>query len=173
MPDKQASLCELVEDNSARYGIAPRRLWKWALDAIATDILKPTFPEGYSIDGKFDYGGRALTLRERVATASASFDRIEKDISSWWWFKSLFFFNAIQFETWVKKTLRAHRMAVAPKRAAGRKANIRESVKSFIAEKYPHDLPAGVTYKSIVQDLKNSKGLCVSERTVGRALGRP
>jgi hypothetical protein len=169
MPVEQTSLCDLVEDNSARYGIAPRRLWKWALDAIATDILKPILPEGYSIDTTFDYGGQVVTIRKLITTASALLERI--DPSSWWWLKHLFF-DPVGFQIWVEKSLRAHSIVVHPKRPAGRRVTSREIVSSFIAQRYPHGVPAGLTYKSILNDLE-CEGHRISERTLRRALGRP
>jgi hypothetical protein len=50
MAGEQANLRDLIENGAARHGIAPRRLWGWALDAIAKDVLRPVLPEGQSLD---------------------------------------------------------------------------------------------------------------------------
>jgi hypothetical protein len=58
------------------------------------------------------------------------------------------------------------------KRTAGAKATKRQAVTEFIKEKHGGEIPAGVTYKMIVKDLRAGGGPQVSERTVSRALGR-
>jgi hypothetical protein len=56
--------------------------------------------------------------------------------------------------------------AVTPKQTK------REAVKSFIDERYPNGIPAGVTMKDLARMVKKEKNITVSPRTVSRALGR-
>jgi hypothetical protein len=160
------NLPDLIEDNAAWYGIAPRKLWRWALDAIANDVLVPAFPAGQSLDGKYPLGGMPWTLGKIVRTAHKAIDsyRPSNDL----WAKSLMF-DPDQFDRWLRKVLRDHEIPVIPKRAAGRKKTKREKISAFIAESYPDDIPAD---KTVVRDFEAKFKDSVSERTVRRARGR-
>src|SRR6516164_6002513 len=108
----------LIEDNAAKYGIAPRRLWSWALDAIAKDVLKPVFPEGRSLDTEFSHGGMGpLTLR-KIISARRRIGQYDPSIEIW--AKDLMF-DTGAFERGLTKVLLAHRIPTHPKRRAGRK----------------------------------------------------
>jgi hypothetical protein len=48
---------------------------------------------------------------------------------------------------------------------------VREKIKEFVYRKYPRGVPAGVTYKDIAKQAKDTVGRIVAERTVRRALG--
>jgi hypothetical protein len=47
-----------------------------------------------------------------------------------------------------------------------------EAVKSFIDEKYPDGIPAGVTMKDLARMVKEEKNITLSTRSVSRGLGR-
>jgi hypothetical protein len=47
-----------------------------------------------------------------------------------------------------------------------------EAARSWIAEKYPNSIPAGVTVKFLVRALQQETQITVNERTMRRALGR-
>jgi hypothetical protein len=162
-------LPDLIEDAAAEYGIGHRKLWGWALDAIATNVLGPIFPEGQSLDTEFNHGGMPWTLRKTVRRAHSAIDRYlpSRDL----WAKSLRI-DPREFDRWLKKVLRAHNIPVHPKRPAGRKATLRERVASFIDENYaPGAIPGSET---VARDFEQKEGgrQRVSERTVRRALGR-
>jgi hypothetical protein len=161
----------LIEDNAAKYWIAPRKLWRLALDAIEKDVLRPVLPEGQSLDTEFSHGGMGpLTRRRIIRSASSRIERHEPSNDEW--AKELKF-EAKEFDSWFKKALQAQNIPAHPRRASGRKKTIGKSVAEFIAETYPDGVPAGVTVKSIRRDFEGrNKGLSVSERTVRRALGR-
>jgi hypothetical protein len=159
----------LVEDNAAKYGITPRKLWSWALDAIAKDVLKPVYPEGQSLDTEFSHGGMGpLTLRNIISARRRS-DQYDPSTESW--AKDLMF-DTGAFERWLRKALLAHRIPAHPKRAAGRKKTKREALADFIGANYPHGIPGGVPVKAILRDIETKIGFRVSERTFRRALGR-
>jgi hypothetical protein len=168
------NLPDLIEDNAARYGVAQRELWGWALDAIEKDVLRPDLilPEktSKSLDTEFSHGGMGpLTLR-KIISARRRVDRYDPSTENW---AKCLMFDTAAFERWLKKTLLAHRIPAHPKRAAGRKKTKRESVASLIAEIYPDGVPDGITVKVIAREIEaKKKELRVSERTVRRALGR-
>jgi hypothetical protein len=153
------NLPDLIEDNVARYGIAPRKVWGWALEAIEKDVLRPVFPAGQSLDTKFSHGGMGpLTLRN-IISARRKIDHYDPATENW--AKNLSF-DTDAFKSWLKKALSAHRIV-------GRKKTKRERISAFIAESYPDDIPAD---KTVVLDIKAKLGDSVSERTVRRARGR-
>jgi hypothetical protein len=47
-----------------------------------------------------------------------------------------------------------------------------EVVKSFIEEKYPNGIPAGITMKDLARMIKKEKNITLSTRSVSRGLGR-
>jgi hypothetical protein len=71
------------------------------------------------------------------------------------------------FERWWGSS-RDRDQAKHPARRAGAKLTKRETVKNYIAEKYPDGIPAAVTAKQIALDVGIPE---LSERTVRRALG--
>jgi hypothetical protein len=77
------NLPDLIEDNVARYGIAPRKVWGWALEAIEKDVLRPVFPAGQSLDTKFSHGGMGpLTLRN-IISARRKIDHYDPATENW------------------------------------------------------------------------------------------
>ena len=159
----------LIEDNAAKYGMAPRKLWSWALDAIAKDVLKPVFPKGQSLDTEFSHGGMGLLTLRKIISARRKIDHY--DPSTEIWAKGLMF-DTGAFEHWLTKALLAHRIPAHPKRAAGRKKTQWEALADFIGANYPHGIPGGVPLKTILRDIETKIGFRVSERTFRRALGR-
>jgi hypothetical protein len=73
MPGNQESFRDLVESRAAEVGVAPRKLYGWALDAIKQNMLVPILPEGVSIDTEFDHGGmQRQTWRQVIGRALAA-----------------------------------------------------------------------------------------------------
>jgi hypothetical protein len=162
-------LPDLIEDNAAKYGIASRKLWSWALEDIEKDVLRPVFEEGQSLDTEFSHGGMGpLTIRKIIRARRRS-DQYDPSTESW--AKDLRF-DTGAFERWLSKALLAHRIPAHPKRAAGRKKTKREALADFIGANYPHGIPGGVPVKAILRDIETKIGFRVSERTFRRALGR-
>jgi hypothetical protein len=159
------SLPDLIEDSTAQYGIAPRKLWNWSLDAVAKGALRPAFPE--SLDTEINHGGMRLTYR-KIIEARRKIKRYDPQNINW---AENLIFSPVEFDSWLKKALLAHNIPAHPKRLAGRKNTLRERLALFIAETYP-DGVAGVLAKSICRDFEAQAGLRVSDRTVRRALGR-
>jgi hypothetical protein len=169
MPVEQASLCDLIEDKAAQYGIALRKLWRWALDAIVTGRLSPVLPEGQSLDTKFNHGGMWLTLRGVIRSACRTIeDRLPSNDN---WAKTLKF-DPAAFDSWLKKVLQAQGIAAHPKRPGGRKKTLRELAASFLADRYPDGIPDGTPLKTVVQNFEVETGRRISERTMRRAQGR-
>jgi hypothetical protein len=165
----QESLRDLIETGAARHNQATRTVWKLALDAVARGMLSPALPEGQSLDTPFDHGGMPLTWRKVVSRALHAIDRHEPSEDNW---AKTLCFDCVVFEKWLIGALKNLRISIRPKRRAGRKPTLVETVASFIQEKFPTGRPPGVTAKMIARDFKAEKGVSVSERTVGRAEGR-
>jgi hypothetical protein len=169
------SLPDLIENSAARYGIAPRKLWGWALNAIAKDELRPILPEGQSLDTEFSHGGMPLTLRRiiearRVIEPGRDMERYDPSCEGW---AKMLLFNPEQFDKWLRKVFRTKNIPVHPKRTAGAPKTKVETVALFIASYPDGTIPAGRTYKEVVRDIKQKfPRLSVSERTIRRALGR-
>jgi hypothetical protein len=160
------SLPNLIEDSAPLYGISPRKLWRWALDAILKGVLGPLLPEGQTLDTEFSHGGTGqLTLR-KIVRARRRIDRYDPSTETW---AKALKFEPGGFDKWLKKVLRDHNFPVIPKRPVGRKLRKRETVRSYISEFYPDSVPDD---KTIVREIKAKLGLSVSDRTVRRALGR-
>ena len=167
MAGEQTSLRDLIESRAAYYGVATRTLWKWALDVIAKDVLRPVLPEGQTLDTEFSHGGMSkLTLREVIKEAERAIERYDPSNDNW---AKTLMFDPAGFDSWLREILQAQRIAVRPKRPAGRKRTVREKVALFIDENYAGAIPGD---KTIVRDIKTKIGLSVSERTIRRALGR-
>jgi hypothetical protein len=82
-------------------------------------------------------------------------------------------FDEMPFDKWLSNRLKVHRRRqVQPKRRPGAKLTSREKLASFIAEKYPSGIPAGMTNKQIAKEFHAATAISVSERTVRRAQGR-
>jgi hypothetical protein len=163
------SLPDLIEDSAARYDIAPRKLWSWALDAIIKGELRPALPIGQTLDTLFSHGGMLLTLRS-IIKARRDMERYDPSCEGW---AKMLLFNPAHFDKWLRKVLRTKNIPVHPKRTAGAPKTKVETVARFIAS-YPHGtIPAGMTYKEVARDIKQKfPRLSVSERTIRRALGR-
>jgi hypothetical protein len=160
------SLRDLIEGGAARFGVAPRSLWKWTLTAIAhNDII----PEGIALDAKFNHGGRPLTWRMVVIETLQAIDRFNPSDANW---ARTMMFDSVSFDAWLRKALRAQRISVHPRRAAGNKRILREEVEAFVHEKYPSGIPAGISNKQIARDFYAKTGRDVSERTIRRSQGR-
>ena len=170
MADGQASLRDLVETGAAKYPVAPRWLWEWALDAILRQVLLAKFPEGISLDTPFNHGGAWHKWRNVIGGALPAVGR-GSDPSSWGW-TSAIMLSPAAFHSWLKETLRERKITIYPRRAVGAKSTLREDVAAFIAANYPNSIPAGITNKKIAQDYKSKTRIVVSERTVRRARGR-
>jgi hypothetical protein len=163
------TLPNLIEDSADRYDIRPRKLWRWALDAILKGALRPMLSEEQTLDTEFSHGGMGpLTLR-RIIEVRRDIQRYDSSYVAW---ANVLKFNPASFENWLKSALRDQSIPVHPKRRAGATQMKRERAASYIAEKYGDRVPAGITIKGIVRDIKARIGLSVSERTVLRALGR-
>jgi hypothetical protein len=161
MAGESESLRDLIESRAATHGVAPRRLWKWVLDAIVQDIIVPIFPDEMSLDTEYDHGGGLLTWRRAIRRVLPTIDSYGPP--RWMW---TLMFDVVGFDRWLKNALKDQRIPVRPKRRAGPKLTAREKAKLYI-EKYPSGIiPPGVTYKQIANELG------VSERTVRRAYGR-
>lgn len=168
MASEQMSLRNLVESRAARHALAPRTLWEWALDAIAHDAIAPILPSGKSLDTEFYHGGAPLTWRQVVIRTSTD----GYNPSDSYWTQTLIF-DAVMFDKWLESALKRNGAPVHPKRTAGAKRKTsREELASFIPAKYGWPLPAGITNKRIALDYEAETENHVSERTVGRALGR-
>lgn len=168
MADEQKSLRDLMDDAGAQHGIAQRKLWRWVLTAMANELL-PIFPEGMTLKTKFDHGGMLLTWSVVIDSALAAIERHIPSNDNWT--KTLKIDPAI-FDKWLKGFLQTVKIPRHAKRGAGAKAALREAVASFIAEQYPSRIPAGITRKIIARDFEAQHKTSVSERTVGRAMGR-
>jgi hypothetical protein len=166
MAGKRKSLRDQIENRAAHQGIALRELWKWVLDAISSDALVPVLPADCpSLDTKFKLGGQSLTLRTVIKRVLPTIDSYGPPNGDW---TKVLEFDDAPFDKWLRGALEDQRMSVHPKRRAGRKATLQDKVRSFIQEKYPS---LGVPYKRIADDFRAEKGIPVSERTIGRALG--
>jgi hypothetical protein len=166
---EQASIRDLVETRAPRHGLAPRELWRWALDSIANDMMAPIFPEGTSLDTWFDFGGARYTWRKVIVRALHT---IENHLpSNDGWAKNLMLDGAV-FDERLEKFAKDQKLVVFPRRSAGRKPTLREDVTSFIAQKYRGGIPAGTSDKVIANAFKAEKKTSVSLRTVRRARGR-
>ena len=169
MPSGQASIRDLVEAGAAQHAIAPRKLWKWTLDAIAHGVIAPILPQEMSLDTRFVHGGMPLTWRKVFVGALLA---VERNLpSNNGWAKNLILDVAV-FDRWLEKVIRDQELVDHPKRSAGRKPTIRDSVTSFIAQKYHNDIPAGASDKIIAAAFEAETGTPVSVRTVRRARGR-
>ena len=163
MAGERENLRDLIESRAADHGVPLRKLWKWTLQAILSDVIAPILPEGKSLDVPFPHGGRSLTWRTVIKTVLPTIDSYGPPGHDW---TGTLMFDVAGFDMWLKSALKDRRMPVHPKRRAGAKQTRREKVKLFIEEKYPSGIPPGVTYKQIANELG------VSERTVRRAYGR-
>jgi hypothetical protein len=103
MSRKQESLRDLIESRAAWHIIAPRTLCRWALDAIAQNVLHP---EGVSLDTEFSHGGMPLTWRKIITAALDQIDRV--DPSDFDWFRSLTCDPTV-FDKWLDTKLQAVR----------------------------------------------------------------
>jgi len=159
-------LCDLVETRSAQYSIPRRKLWSWAFTAILDSILIPDSPGDASLDTEFGIG---VAWRRKITDALSALERQSTDPSKWNWTGALVFSSAA-FDTWLKGALRDNKFPPRSKRRAGAKSS-RDKLAAFIANKYPNDVPPGVTYKEIAKQAKGAVGKIVHERTVRRALG--
>ncbi len=165
-----ASLRDLIESRAARHGLAPRTLWKVALDAIVRDVLLVILPDGNSLDTKFNLRGEWLSWREVFNRVLPSMDRREPSYEFW---ANDPMCDAAVFDNWLESAFNRNETPVHPKRTAGAKRKTpREELASFIHAKYGLPLSAGITYKQIAKDFEAETGLHVIERTVARALGR-
>jgi hypothetical protein len=163
------NLPNLIEDCAARDGVAARKLWSWALDAIDQGVLRPILPEGQTLDTEFSHGGMPLTLRKIVLRTHRAIERYIPSKDEW---AKTLMFDATEFDNWLKRFFQAQSMPAHPKRPAGRKPNKRERVASFIKQKYPKGVPAGITGNAIARQFEAKHKVSISERTVRRALGR-
>jgi hypothetical protein len=73
------------------------------------------------------------------------------------------------FRKWRDNTLAVPNQ---PKRRSGAKPRKRDAIRKFVAERYPNGIPPQVKQASICADFARETGCVVSERTLGRALGR-
>jgi hypothetical protein len=145
-------------------------LWELALDAIVHDALVPILPDDVSLDTDYNYGGRLLSRRKVIDSVLKTIHRYQPSNYDPW--TTIMKFDAAAFDTWLKSALKAQQLPSHPKRPGGRKPDLSEGVASFIAKRYPSDIPPGVTYKLIASDYASETGRRPSLRTVARALGR-
>lgn len=169
MAAERENLRDLIESRAAEHGVPLRKLWKWTLRAILSDVITPIFPEGKSLDVPFCHGGRSLTWRTVIKTLLPTIDGYGPLDSNW---TTQMQFDVASFDRWLTTTLETQGIPNHPKRAAGRKRRLRKRLASFIAEQYPLGVPAGITRKKIATDFNAATGICASERSVGRAVGR-
>jgi hypothetical protein len=171
---EQRNLRELVEDEAARRGVAPRKLWEQVLGGIVRDALPPILPEGISLDTQFNHGGMPLTLRRVIAGRLKHIERY--DPSGDGWAKTLMF-DPAAFGKWldeVQPFLTPNRRPYSPPKPQ-RHASRRDAALEAMTALYPDKRPLG-SIKTITSDinlwLAQMNGGCVSEDTVSRALKR-
>jgi hypothetical protein len=132
MPREQESLRDLVESRAAWEGIASRKLWAWALDAIAKDLLKPILPEGQSLDTKFNHGGGWLTLRGVIHSALQAIERHEPSNDNW---AKVLMLDPAVFHKWLSAHLLAsgrRKPSLLPVRKRPPHAEVRRVVENYV-----------------------------------------
>jgi hypothetical protein len=162
---ERKALRDMVMDGATARGVARERVWEWACLAIVQNELWVELPEHASLETRL-YG--ATTWRDLIGQAALAAAH-GNDPARWQWTRHIML-DPVEFGTWLH--LRARGITVQPKRAVRTKPTLREAVASFVAEKYPKGLPAGMTLKAIARNFEKRSGCAVSERTVRRALGR-
>src|SRR5262245_61601865 len=80
MSRKQESLRDLIENRAALYGIAPRALCRWALEAIVQNTLPLVLPEDGSLD---TVDGVGRTLRSRIVSLLPGIDSVDPFKFGW------------------------------------------------------------------------------------------
>jgi len=162
---ERKALRDLVMDEAAARGIAREKVWEWACLAVARDELRVELPGRASLETRL-HG--ATTWRGLIGEAAAAAAR-GNDPARYQWTRHIIL-DPVEFGRWLDRWGRG--ITVQPKRAVGAKPTLREAVASFVAKKYPKELPAGMTLKAIARNFEEKSGRAVSERTVRRALGR-
>jgi len=132
MSRKQESFRDLVESRSAAHGIAPRTLWRLALDAIARNALVPILPEGVSLDTKSDHGGMSWTWRGVVVDALRRIERANPSDFPW---SSKLKFDPAVFDQWLNAVLQAfEERSRLPRRKRPSAAEVRRVVQNYVDE---------------------------------------
>ncbi|MFZ2077897.1 MAG: hypothetical protein WAV38_14850 [Xanthobacteraceae bacterium] len=162
MAGERKSLRDMIESKAAQHGVASRELWKLALNAILDDVLMPILPaDCSSLDKEFNHGGQRINLRKVIRRVLPTIDSYGPPNSDW---TRCLEFDDAPFEKWLRGALKDQQLPAHPKRRAGAKPTPREMAKLY--EKYQSEIPSGVTFKQIANELG------ISERTVRRAYGR-
>jgi hypothetical protein len=101
------SLRDLVEDEAARCRLPTRKVWRWALEAIARDVLPPQLPDGMTLDTRLPHPSAGQTRRGividtlRAVDSGSSYDPAK---SAW---TARLMFDRVVFGKWLKGVRRA------------------------------------------------------------------
>ena len=134
MADGLRSLRSLVEERAASHGIALRTLWGWALEAIVAGSLIPVLPTGITLDTPSNQGGRPLSLRTVVNTASRSIARYIPENANW---ANTLMFDPEAFERWLIRD-GSHRVR-SPNQGSSsqRRRPVTEGVENILSTLFP------------------------------------
>lgn len=163
-----------MEDEAARRGVAPRKLWAQVLGGIVRDALRPILPGDMSLDTQFNHGGMLLTLRRVIAGRLNDIERYDPSADGW---AKTMMFDPAAFRKWldeVQPFLTPDRRPFSPPKPE-RHASRRNAALEAMTALYPDKRPLG-SIKTITADinlwLARIDGGSVSADTVSRALER-
>jgi len=123
MSRKQESLRDLIENRAVLHSIVPRRLCRWALEAIVQNTLPLVLPEGVSLD---TVDGVGRTLRSRILRLLPGIESV--DPFKFGWVRNLKC-DPKEFDTWLKVDTKA---ANSPRRKRPSDAAVRRVVQNYV-----------------------------------------